>query len=92
MSCYYYYFMKIIKKILSDRNTCTVLLLYCLHGDIVHIVTVTIIDIVTEEKPAHKNTEFQEYKIEVQALNTTAIASGYAGRDPQGGTSDGCFL
>ena len=25
-------------------------------------------------------------------LNTTAIASGYAGRDPQGGTSDGRFL
>ena len=25
-------------------------------------------------------------------LNTTAIASGYAGHDPQGGTSDGSFL
>ena len=25
-------------------------------------------------------------------LNTTAISSGYAGRDPQGGTSDGRFL
>ena len=25
-------------------------------------------------------------------LNSTAIASGYAGRDPQGGTSDGSFL
>ena len=25
-------------------------------------------------------------------LNTTAIASGYVGRDPQGGTSDGSFL
>jgi len=25
-------------------------------------------------------------------LNTTAIVSGYAGRDPQGGTSDGSFL
>ena len=25
-------------------------------------------------------------------INTTAIASGYAGRDPQGGTSDGSFL
>jgi len=24
----------------------------------------------------------------VQVLNTTAIASGYAGRDPQGRTSD----
>ena len=25
-------------------------------------------------------------------LNTTTIASGYAGHDPQGGTSDGSFL
>jgi len=25
-------------------------------------------------------------------LNSTAIASGYAGRDSQGGTSDGSFL
>ena len=25
-------------------------------------------------------------------LNTIAIASGYAGRDPQGGTSDGSFF
>ena len=25
-------------------------------------------------------------------LNTTAIASGYAGRDKQGGTSNGSFL
>jgi len=28
----------------------------------------------------------------VQVLNSTAIASGYAGRDPQGGTSDGSFF
>jgi len=28
----------------------------------------------------------------VQVLNTTTIASGYAGRDPQGGTSDGSFF
>jgi len=28
----------------------------------------------------------------VQVLNTTAIASGYAGRDAQGGTSDGSFF
>jgi len=28
----------------------------------------------------------------VQVLNTTAIASGYVGRDSQGGTSDGSFL
>ena len=25
-------------------------------------------------------------------LNSTAIASGYAGRDPQGGTSDGSLF
>ena len=30
----------------------------------------------------------KEYKV----LNANAIASGYAGRDPQGGTSDGSFL
>ena len=45
-----------------------------------------------ELEPAHKNTEFQNFKIEVQVLNSTATASGYAGRDPQGGTSDGSFL
>ena len=39
-----------------------------------------------------ENTKFQEYRIEVQVLNATAIASGYAGRDPHGGTSDGSFL
>ena len=39
-----------------------------------------------------ENTEFQEYITEVQVLNTTAIESDYAGRDPQGGTSEGSFL
>jgi len=28
----------------------------------------------------------------VQVLNTTAIVSGYVGRDPQGGNSDESFL
>jgi len=28
----------------------------------------------------------------VQVLNTIAIESGYAGCDPQGGTSDGSFF
>ena len=28
----------------------------------------------------------------MQELNATAIANNYAGRDPQGGTSDGSFL
>jgi len=37
----------ITEKILSDRNTCIVPLLYCLHGYIVHIVIITIIDIAT---------------------------------------------
>ena len=37
--------------------------------------------------PAHKNTKFQNLKIDVQVLNTIAIASGYGGRDPQEGTS-----
>ena len=27
-----------------------------------------------------------------KVLNTTVIASGYAGRDPEGGTSDGSFF
>ena len=39
-----------------------------------------------------ENTEFQEYRTEVQVLNTTAIASDYAGHDPQGRTSDKSFL
>ena len=40
----------------------------------------------------------QEYRMselknkEFKVLNTIAIANGYAGRDPQGGTSDGSFL
>ena len=29
---------------------------------------------------------------ECKVLNTTAIASGYTGHDPQGGTSDGSFF
>ena len=36
-----------------------------------------------EVLPAHKNTKFQNFIIVVQVLNTTAIASGYTGRDPQ---------
>ena len=39
--------------------------------------------------PAHKNTELKNKECKV--LNATAITSGYAGRDPQGGTSDGSF-
>ena len=40
----------------------------------------------------HTNTKFQDLKQLCKVLNSTAIASGYAGRDPQGGTSDGSFL
>ena len=32
------------------------------------------------------------YNRSVQLINTIAITSGYAGRDLQGGTSDGSFL
>ena len=40
-----------------------------------------------ELEPAQKY-EISELKNrDVQVLNSTAIASGYAGRDPQGGTS-----
>ena len=42
--------------------------------------------------PAHKNTEFQNFITVVQVLNTTAIASSYAGHDPQGGISDERFF
>ena len=39
--------LKITEKILLDRNTCIILLLYRLHGDTVHIVIIAIIDIFT---------------------------------------------
>jgi len=39
--------LKVTEKILSDHNTCIVPLFYRLHGDIVHIVIVIIIDVVT---------------------------------------------
>ena len=38
-----------------------------------------------ELKPAHKIQNFRSKNKDVQVLNSTAIASGYAGRDPQGG-------
>ena len=38
---------EITRKILSDRNTCIVLLFYHLHGDIILIIIVNIINIVT---------------------------------------------
>jgi len=44
---YHCMLLKITEKILSDRNTCIVLLFYRLHGDIFLIASVNIIDIVT---------------------------------------------
>ena len=41
------YVIEITEKILSERNTCIVSLFYHLHDYIVHIVIITIIDIVT---------------------------------------------
>jgi len=42
-----FHITEVTGKILSNRNTCIVLLFYRLHGDIVLIVIVTIIDTVT---------------------------------------------
>jgi len=42
--------------------------------------------------PAYRKYRISKKKIEVQVLNTTVIASGYEGRDPQEGTSDGSML
>ena len=38
-----------------------------------------------EAKPAQKIRDYRTYNKNVQVLNSSAIASGYAGRDPQGG-------
>jgi len=40
---------------------------------------------VIEAKPAQKIRNFRTYNKNEQVLNSSAIASGYAGRDPQGG-------
>jgi len=46
-----------------------------------------------ELETAHKKYRISKLKNkEYKVLNATAIASGYAGRDPQGGTSDESFL
>ena len=41
-----------------------------------------------EAKPAQKIRNFRTYNKNEQVLNSSAIASGYAGRDPQGGFCD----
>ena len=45
-----------------------------------------------EVAPAHKIHNFRTKNEKCKLLNSTAIASDYAGRDPQGGTSDGSFF
>ena len=45
-----------------------------------------------EVEPAHKIQNFKSKNRMCKVLNSTAIASGYAGRDPQGGTSDRSFF
>jgi len=48
---------------------------------------------VIEFRPAYRKYRILElYNGSVQVLNTTTITSGYAGRDPQGGTIDGSIL
>jgi len=42
------------------------------------------------DKPVHRKEKSLE--IECKVLNSTAIVSGYAGCDPQGGTCDGSVL
>jgi len=37
------------------------------------------------------HTKIQNLEIDCKVLNYTAIASGYVGRDPQGGTCGGNF-
>ena len=41
-----------------------------------------------EAKPAQKIRNFRSINKNMQVLNSSAIASGYAGRDPQGGFCD----
>jgi len=48
--------------------------------------------ILIEFRPAQKNTEFQNLRIKYKVLNATAIASDYAGHDPQAGICDGSVL
>ena len=46
-----------------------------------------------ELEPAYRKYRISELDNRYcKVLNATAIASGYVGRDPQGGTSDGSFL
>ena len=46
---------------------------------------------VIELEPAQKIRNFRTLNRDVQVLNSTAIASGYAGRDPQGGLAIEAF-
>ena len=56
------------------------------------LVRINFLSLVIEILPAHKIKNFR-FRIEMcKVLNSTAIASGFAGRDLQGGTSDGSFF
>ena len=46
-----------------------------------------VIEALPTQKYRISDLKMKQYKM----LNSTAIASGYAGRDPQGGTSDESF-
>ena len=45
-----------------------------------------------EVEPAHKILNFRTKNEKCKLLNSTVIASGYVGRDPQRGTSDGSLF
>jgi len=48
--------------------------------------------VLIELEPAHRKYRILElYNRSIQVLNTTTIVSGYTGRDPKEGTSDGSF-
>ena len=54
---------------------------------LVNLISSCMIDL----RPAHKIQYFRFKNRMCKVLNSTTIASGYASRDPQGGTSDESF-
>ena len=63
------------------------------HTHILFLLSFSFFYKVIEVKPARRKYKILELKNkECKVLNTTAIASGYTGHDPQGGTSDESFL
>ena len=60
---YWFMLLKVTGKILSDRNIYIVLLFYRLHGNIVHIVIVTLILLLLLYRPSNwNNMEIDCYK------------------------------